>query len=84
MKRPLWIAMTSLAFAALAGAADTPSRPAPTTLAAPKSPSLRVDARGFIHRWRVLEPIAVPGRLTEPAVQEALQSALRVLRRLER
>ena len=75
MKRPLWIAMTSLAFAAPASAADTTSRPAPTTLAAPKSPSLRVDARGFIHRWRVLEPIAVPGRLTEPAVQEALQSA---------
>ena len=75
MKKPICIAMTSLAFAALAGAADTPSRPAPTTLAAPKSPSLRVDARGFIHRWRVLEPIAVPGRLTEPAVQEALQSA---------
>jgi hypothetical protein len=75
MKKPICIAMASLAFAALAGAADTPSRPAPITLAAPKSPSLRVDARGFIHRWRVLEPIAVPGRLTEPAVQEALQSA---------
>jgi hypothetical protein len=36
---------------------------------------MRVDARGFIHRWRVLEPIPVPGRLTEPAVEEALQSA---------
>jgi hypothetical protein len=34
-----------------------------------------VDGRGFIHRWMVLEPVAVQGRLTEPAVQEALQLA---------
>src|SRR5688572_21905738 len=34
-----------------------------------------VDARGFIHRWLVLEPVAVQGRLTEPAVQEALKLA---------
>jgi hypothetical protein len=33
------------------------------------------DSRGFIHRWRVAEPIPVPGRLTEAAVQEALRSA---------
>src|SRR3954466_5223204 len=33
------------------------------------------DPRGFIHRWRVAEPIPVPGRLTEAAVQEALRSA---------
>ena len=33
------------------------------------------DPRGFIHRWRVLEPIAVQGRLTESAVQEALRAA---------
>jgi len=33
------------------------------------------DPRGFIHRWRVLEPIAVPGRLTESAVQDAMRSA---------
>ena len=34
-----------------------------------------VDGRGFIHRWMVLEPVAVQGRLTEPAVQEALELA---------
>jgi len=34
-----------------------------------------VDARGFIHRWLVLEPVAVQGRLTEPAVQESLKLA---------
>jgi hypothetical protein len=32
------------------------------------------DPRGFIHRWKVFEPIAVPGRLTEAAVQDALRS----------
>lgn len=50
-------------------------RPAPTTLIAPKGKTQRVDARGFIHRWMVLEPVSVPGRLTESAVQEALKSA---------
>jgi hypothetical protein len=34
-----------------------------------------VDARGFIHRWFVLEPVSVPGRLTAPAVEEALTQA---------
>jgi hypothetical protein len=33
-----------------------------------------VDSRGFIHRWQLLEPIPVAGRLTESAVQEALQA----------
>ena len=42
---------------------------------APKSASQPVDARGFIHRWLVLEPVPVPGRLTESAVEEALQIA---------
>ncbi len=74
MKR-LCLAMTWMALGGLAVAADSTTRPAPMTLAPPKSPSLRVDARGFIHRWRVLEPIPVPGRLTESAVEEALQSA---------
>jgi hypothetical protein len=50
-------------------------RPPPTTLQAPKGATQPVDARGFIHRWLVLEPVSVPGRLTESAVQEALASA---------
>jgi len=33
------------------------------------------DSRGFIQRWLVLEPTPVPGRLTQTAVQEALQLA---------
>jgi hypothetical protein len=46
-----------------------------TTLAEPKGATRPVDARGFIHRWLVLEPVPVPGRLTESAVAESLQLA---------
>jgi len=63
----------------LTGSAQTgqpaPPRPAATSLTTPKSATQRVDARGFIHRWLVLEPVPVPGRLTQSAVEEALQSA---------
>jgi hypothetical protein len=50
-------------------------RPAASTLTRPQGAIQSVDARGFIHRWLVLEPVPVAGRLTEPAVQEALQLA---------
>jgi hypothetical protein len=50
-------------------------RPAASTLKPPKGATLPVDTRGFIHRWFVLEPVPVSGRLTESAVQEALQLA---------
>jgi hypothetical protein len=64
---------------ALAGLAQAqePPRPAATSLTQAGSAPQTVDARGFIHRWFVLEPVSVPGRLTEAAVEEALkQSAL--------
>jgi hypothetical protein len=48
-------------------------RPAAPTLSRPKGATQLVDARGFIHRWLVLEPVPVAARLTETAVQEALQ-----------
>jgi hypothetical protein len=52
-------------------------RPPAPTLSTPRGGALRVDSRGFIHRWLVLEPAPIAGRLTESAVQEALeQSAL--------
>jgi hypothetical protein len=51
------------------------ARAAAPTLTRPKGATQLVDARGFIHRWLVLEPVPVPPRLTEPAVQEALQLA---------
>ncbi|MEO8018822.1 MAG: acetylxylan esterase [Pseudomonadota bacterium] len=62
------------AFIATVQAQDA-ARPSATSLVTPKNASQSVDARGFIHRWLVLEPIPVPGRLTETAVNEALQAA---------
>lgn len=59
----------------VAHAEEVKPRPAASTLTRPKGAAQLVDARGFIHRWLVLEPAAVPPRLTEPAVQEALQLA---------
>jgi len=50
-------------------------RPAAATLSRPKGAMQPVDTRGFIHRWLVLEPVPIAGRLTESAVQEALQLA---------
>jgi hypothetical protein len=69
----------AMAAAILAGGAaqaqQTGQRPPAATLAIAAGASQPVDKRGFIHRWLVLEPLPVPGRLTEAAVQEALQSA---------
>ena len=50
-------------------------RPPPSTLVPSKGATLAVDARGFIHRWLVLEPVPVQGRLTESAVEESLKTA---------
>ena len=74
MNRPLALVML-IALACSAQAETEAARPPAPTLTQPKGTSSRVDARGFIHRWLVLEPVAVPGRLTESAVKEALQSA---------
>jgi hypothetical protein len=51
------------------------ARPPPSSLTRANGATQRVDERGFIHRWLVLEPVPVPGRLTESAVMEALQLA---------
>ena len=75
MKHTL-IALTLAAFTlSVAQAQSNAPRPPAATLTQPKGATQRVDARGFIHRWLVLEPVPVPGRLTESAVQEALKSA---------
>jgi len=49
-------------------------RPPAASLKHPSTLATKVDAAGFIHRWLLLEPIKVSGRLTESAVQESLQS----------
>jgi hypothetical protein len=51
------------------------ARPPAPSLSQPKGATKPVDDRGFIRRWLVLEPITVPGRLTEAAVQESVQAS---------
>ena len=48
-------------------------RPPATTLTRPASPAKPVAADGFIQRWLLLEPIRVPGQLTEAAVRSAVE-----------
>ena len=47
-------------------------RGAAPTLTRPTTPSKPPDAAGFLQRWLVLEPIKVPGQLTESAVRAAI------------
>lgn len=49
-----------------------PRPPAPS-LARPTSPAKPTDAEGFVQRWLLLEPIRVPGQLTESAVRTAIE-----------
>ena len=78
-KAPAGIALTVLLCLAdargVVHAQQEVARPPAPTLSRAKGAAQPVDARGFIHRWLVLEPVPVPGRLTQPAVQEALQLA---------
>jgi hypothetical protein len=48
------------------------ARPAAPTLTRPSSAAKPPDAGGFLQRWLVLEPIKVPGQLTESAVRAAI------------
>jgi hypothetical protein len=54
-------------------AEEAGARPPAPSLSRPATKTQPVDARGFIRRWLVLEPIPAAGRLTESVVQEALQ-----------
>lgn len=49
------------------GAAPAPS------LSRPASPTAAPDAQGFLRRWLILEPIPVPGQLTDSAVRALVQ-----------
>jgi hypothetical protein len=75
--RPTTLFASLVIFSGLASqaqqAGDSAPRPAPATLTSSRGDALPVDSRGFIRRWRVLEPIPVPGRLTQSAVEEALR-----------
>ena len=49
------------------------ARPPASSLARPTSPAKPTDADGFIQRWLLLEPIRVPGQLTEIGVRTAVE-----------
>jgi hypothetical protein len=51
---------------------SAPERAPAPTLTRPSTPVKPVDAHGFLPRWLVLEPIKVPGQLTESAVRAAI------------
>ena len=64
------------AFSALAAAGregQAAVRPPAASLTRPASPAKPTGADGFIQRWLVLEPIRVPGQLTEAAVRSAVE-----------
>jgi hypothetical protein len=75
MKAALTICLLCLGANCFAQGEPPAPRPAAPSLIQPRGVTQPVDARGFIHRWLVLEPVPVAGRLTESAVQEALQLA---------
>jgi hypothetical protein len=49
------------------------TRPPAPSLARPVSPAKPAGADGFIQRWLLLEPMRVPGQLTESAVRTAVE-----------
>jgi hypothetical protein len=50
------------------------ARPPASSLTRPASPAKPAGADGFIQRWLLLEPIRVPGQLTESAVRTAVET----------
>ena len=54
---------------------DAPAAPRPpaSSLTRPASPAKPTGTDGFIRRWLLLEPIRVPGQLTEVAVRTAVE-----------
>jgi hypothetical protein len=53
--------------------AKAAARPPAASLTRPVSPAKPAGADGFIQRWLLLEPIRVPGQLTESAVRTAVE-----------
>ena len=70
----MWAA-PSASFQAPAASPARPAGPRPPapSLARPTRAPKPVNADGFIQRWLLLEPIRVPGQLTESAVQTAVE-----------
>lgn len=73
--RWLSVLAASLLFTAnIAVAEEGGARPPAPSLVHPKTPQQQVDARGFIRRWLVLEPMPHEGPLFESAVDASLQT----------
>ena len=71
------IMLLQLVAASMLVAAQPPApagpRPPAATLTRPATPAKPTAADGFLQRWLLLEPIRVPGQLTEPAVRSAVE-----------
>jgi hypothetical protein len=70
----LWV--PAFEFSTLAAAPQerrAAARPPASTLARLTSAAKPTDANGFIQRWLLLEPIRVPGQLTQTAVRGAVE-----------
>ena len=79
MKRIRRCTLTLLAVGLMCSAShvmaeEATARPPAPSLSKPTSATQPVDARGFIRRWLVLEPIPFSGRLIESDVLKALQT----------
>ena len=68
----LWLASSDSSQLAAATQEARAARP-PSSLARATSAAKPTDADGFIQRWLLLEPIRVPGQLTEVAVRTAVE-----------
>lgn len=68
------IAASLLVSTNVAIAEEGGARPPAPSLSHPAMPQQRVDARGFIRRWLVLEPMPHEGPLIESAVDASLQT----------
>ena len=63
-----------LVSAAVVRAQTTAPRPAAASLVHPSSVTKAASADGFLQRWLILEPVRIPGQLTESAVRAAVGS----------
>jgi hypothetical protein len=83
------VALAATALVTVAGAQTNPPAPAPTaprapTAAAPRAPAPSLtrptsapkapNGEGFLQRWLLLEPLPIPGQLTESAVRSAVST----------
>jgi hypothetical protein len=68
------LAISLLCSASQVMAEEAAARPPAPSLSRPSSAMQAVDARGFIRRWLVLEPIPFSGRLIESDVLKALET----------